>query len=144
MNYRPVVSDDWTVFNEQFFISFATIEEAIETQNPDGQIIRTWQSVVGLEMIPCAVAPISTGTPQKQEARQTDITSTERTWHVTLRGHYGNQVNDTQRVQVYKLRGDDAEHLMSLNIIGTEQDSHSIMTRLRCEVFSYDGKKERS
>jgi len=144
MNYLPVVANDWTVFNEQFFVSYVTIQESVITQNPDGQPIYTWQDIDTLEMLPCAIAPISFGTPQKQEARQTDITSTERTWHVTIRGHYANQINDTQRAQVFRLRGDDAELLMDLNILGTEQDSHSIMTRLRCEVFSYDGKKERS
>ena len=144
MNYRPIVADTWMVFNEQFFVSNATIQEATEAQNSDGQIIRTWADIETLKMLPCAVQAIGAMSIEIQEDRQADITSTRRTWHVTIQGHYGNQINDTQRVQIFKLRDDDAEHLMALNIIGVENDSHSMMTRLRCEVLSYDGKSERS
>lgn len=136
---RQVIPNRWLENNANFFSSFATIQEPTITQDEFGGLVTTWSDYGLLTAIPCSVAPASSS-PQKQEARQPDITSINKTWHCTLKGHYPNQINDSQRVQIWKLNSkDEVTHLMSLNIISVEQDSHSTMTRLLCEVLSYDG-----
>ena len=143
MNYPKIVPNGWLESSQQFFTSFVTLQETAQTQTPDGAIVNEWADVDELTMMPCAVAVVSTGSISQQEQRQPDKTSTDRKWHITIKGYHANLIDNSQRAQVFKIRDSVSEHIMSLNVIGVEQDSHSIMTRLLCEVLSYHAKPER-
>ena len=141
---RKIVPNRWITNNANFFPSLATFQDATEVLDIFGGVVSTWADNGDLTALPCAIAPFSTGSPATQENRATDATTMKRLWHVTIKGYYADKINDNQRLQVYKLRNDDVEELINLNIISVEQDSHSVMTRLECEAWSYNGTAERS
>ena len=141
---RKIIPDRWLDNNANLFPSLATVQNATEVLDIFGGVVNTWVDDPDLIGLPCAIAPFSTGSPSKQETRATAETTMQRLWHVTIKGYHAEKINDNQRVQVYKLRNNGIEELMNLSIISTEQDSHSVMTRLECEVWSYDGTAERS
>lgn len=104
-----------------FYPSLCTIQQATEIPDAWGQPIASWANVAGLANLPCAIAPISAGSPERAERRRADGTIEEATHHIAIAGYYTAIAN--------KMRAIVAG--VAWDIIGAEVDSHAAMTRLR-------------
>lgn len=104
-----------------FYPSLCTIQQATETQDTYGQPILSWANVIGLVNLPCAIAQISTGSPERAERRRADGIIEEATHHIAIAGYYATIANKMRAI----MGG------VAWDIMGVEHDSHAVMTRLR-------------
>ena len=103
-----------------FYTSLCTIQQATEAQDAFGQPIPAWANVAGLINLPCAIAPFS-GSPERAEVKRADGTIEIITHHISIAGNYLTITNKMRAV----VAG------VNYDIMASEVDSHSIMTRLR-------------
>jgi len=109
-----------------FYPSVCTIQVATETQDAYGQPIPAWADVPGLISLPCAVAPLNSGTPAEAERRRADGTIEVVTHHIAIAGYHLTIIAKMRAV----VSG------MNYDVVAVEFDSHAITTRLRTRLVS--------
>lgn len=107
-----------------FYPSLCTIQEATETQDGFGEVDETWSGVVALTNLPCVLAPLGMGSPERQEVRRPDGTIEVATHHASIAGRFP-EITPKMRAVV-----DGGTYA----ILGVDMDSQRRTTRLRLEV----------
>lgn len=103
-----------------FYPSTCTIQQATESQDAAGQLIRTWANVSGHVDIPCAVASVG---GDEREGNETYVLATHR---IALRGYYPN-ITEAMRAVVSGVNYD---------IERVHHDSQGVSTYLDVQVIT--------
>lgn len=111
-----------------FFRASCAIQASTQV-NVGGVVSESWANVAGLAALPAAIAPAAGG----ESRRSQPYITVERETHTVLVAGYYDNIDNGQCAVVTAPGGET----LTLNILLVEHDSHSRLTRLRCEEVSH-------